>query len=665
MRIQGELPVAAYRRRAVRFALVALAICMILIGRLGYLQFVEGPTLKMVSSNNYVRTKRLPAQRGSILDRNGTTLAVHEPAFGLAFQPYLLKDDDIPTLITELKTIFDETEGGKNSSKKDAVRTIHYLDLVKQLKLPRGADRFRPVPFVVDGKRKILTRKQVAQIESLRATISGILVDHRYMRRYPQHEHKYEDEDDKPWKLGAHLLGYLGRPTAYEIRANPRYHVDSMLGRAGLERRLESELAGKDGFERYVVSASGRAQKPDVAWVKKAMEGIVPREDPKRGFDVELSIDAKIQRMLTSAMSGRDSGAAVVIEVQTGAVLGIVSKPTFDPNVWSGRLTRRRKQAIDNDPHKPMVDKSVQAYFPGSVYKIVTAFAAMDLGMLDPLELIESPGAYEFGNRTFHCHKRSGHGRINLARALSASADVYFYKLGEQIGIDRLAQYGRRFGFGRRTGLSINGESKGLMPTKAYHDETTPGGYQYGLALSTAVGQGDVRTTPLQVAVAYAALANGGRILKPYVVNRVIRSDGSIVREAKPTVVDTLADQADFLESINEGLRQAVHDEEFGTGHLAAVKDGLIGGKTGTAQVRKLGRGRNRHVIRHFRERDHAWFAAYAPYDVPKIAVVVFIEHGGSGGKQAAPVIRKILDQYNRNFTLFAQSETAQSDRNR
>ena len=305
MRIQGELPVAAYRRRAVRFSLVALAVCMILIGRLAYLQFVEGPTLKMVSSSNYVRTKRLPAQRGSILDRNGAVFAVHEPAFGLAFQPYLLKDDDIPTLIEELKKIFDETEGGKNNVKKDAVRTIHYLDLVKQLKLPRGADRFVPVPFLVDGKRKILNRKQVAQIESLRATISGILVDQRYMRRYPQNEHKYEDEDDKPWKLGAHLLGYLGARLA-EIRANPRYHVDSMLGRAGLERRLENELAGKDGFERYVVSASGREQKPDVAWVKKAMKGIVPREDPKRGFDVELTIDSTMQRILTNAMSGRD-----------------------------------------------------------------------------------------------------------------------------------------------------------------------------------------------------------------------------------------------------------------------------------------------------------------------------------------------------------------------
>ena len=655
MRLQGELPVAAYRRRAIRFSLVALAVCLTLIGRLAYLQFVEGPSLSMISSNNYVRTVRLPAQRGTIYDTSGEVLAIHEPAYGLQFIPYLLKDKNIPKLIEELKLIFDDAESGSDSRSKDGVRTIHYLDLAKQLKLPRGAARFRPIPFLVDGKRKILTRKQVAKVESLRARFEGILVDRQYQRRYPQNEHKYKDDDAVPTKLGAHLLGYLGRPTAAEIRANPRYSADSMLGRAGLERLLEDELSGKDGFSRFVVSASGRTETNEKAWVRKAMRGIVPREDPKRGFDIHLTVDGRIQRILTRALSGKDSGAAVVLDVQTGAVLGIVSKPTFDPNIWSGRLTRRRKLAIDNDPRKPMVDKSVQAYFPGSVYKIVTAFAAMDLGLLDPGELVESPGAYEFGNRTFHCHKRSGHGRIDLARALSASADVYFYKLGETIGIDTLAQYGRRFGFGRRAGLAINGESKGLMPTKAYHDDVTPGGYQYGLALSTAVGQGDVRTTPLQVAVAYAALANGGKILRPYVVDKVLRADGSTVRQTKPTVVDTLADQASFLAAINEGLRQAVHDDEFGTGHLAAVKAGLIGGKTGTAQVRKLGRGRNRNVIRHFRERDHAWFAAFAPFDQPKIAIVVFLEHGGSGGKQAAPVVRRILEQYNRNYQLFAQ----------
>jgi len=603
---------------------VSFGVCLMLIGRLGYLQFVEGPDLKTVSAKNYVRTIRIPAQRGTLTDRDGETLAVHRSTFDLFVIPSRIKD--VPVLLDQLRKVLPLDE-------------LVWLELAERIKEPRGMWRHRPIQV-----HKDLDRNQVAKVESLRAQFSGIKISTRYRREYPLEE------------VSAHLLGYIGRPTAKEIQANSRYHIDSMLGRTGVESLLEKDLAGFDGYERFAVNARGSREA--AAWTENAMSEIVRREEPTRGNDVQLTVDADIQKLLVRAMKSVHSGAAVMIDTNTGAILGMVSKPAFNPNSWSGRLSRKEKDGIDQNPYKPMLDKSVHAYFPGSVYKVVTAFAGMDLGLLDSEELIESPGAYEFGQRTFHCHKRSGHGRINLSRAMAASADVYFYKLGEIIGIDRLAVYGRKFGFGRRTGIRINGEAKGTVPTRAYHDEMTPGGFQHGLALSTAVGQGDVRTSPLQMAVAYAALANGGRVFKPYVVQRITKSDGTILSEASPELVDELGGAPELITAINTGLREAVHDDRFGTAHNAALDQGEIAGKTGTAQVRKIARGRNLQRVRHFRERDHAWFAAFAPFEEPQISLIVFLEHGGSGGKKAAPIARRILEAYHSRIQpLFAQKE--------
>jgi penicillin-binding protein 2 len=230
---------------------------------------------------------------------------------------------------------------------------------------------------------------------------------------------------------------------------------------------------------------------------------------------------------------------------------------------------------------------------------------------------------------------------------MAASADVYFYKLGERLGIDKLATYALRFGFGRKTGLLINGESAGLVPTRAFHDENTPGGYQFGLALSTAIGQGDARTSPLQMAIAYAALANGGQVFAPRVLDRIQTADGKTVARYAPQVVGRLGASAEHLADIVKGLERAVGDTEIGTATLGGIEGVRIAGKTGTAQVRDIDRARYAgEKVKDFRERDHAWFAAFAPIDDPKLVVVVFLEHGGTGGKDAAPVARRILEAY-------------------
>ena len=345
------------------------------------------------------------------------------------------------------------------------------------------------------------------------------------------------------------------------------------------------------------------------------------------------------------------------MDVKDGSVLGMVSKPAFDPNLWSGRLTTEDYRAVEENPYKPMLDKSVHSYFPGSVYKVVTALAALEEGILNPEEPIESPGFYEYGNRIFHCHKRSGHGAVDLFGAMAASADVYFYKLGERMGIDTLATHARHFGFGEAPGLGINGESSGTVPTKAFHDEHTEGGFQYGLSLSTAIGQGDVRTSPVQLAVAYSALANGGSVYRARLVDRIEEDGGQVVSRLEPQLRNSLgADQA-HIAAVGKALERAVNDPVLATGHLAAVTGGLVAGKTGTAQVRKIVRGRLSQNVKRWRDRDHAWFAAFAPYEAPRIAVIVFLEHGGSGGKDAAPVARKIIEGYHQRIEpLFSAS---------
>jgi len=607
-----------YRARVRRLMVVAVAVFAVLGLRLLHLQLLEGDKLSDASVRNFVRSERLPADRGTMYDRNGRVLAINRASFDLLVTP--ARVDELEDLLAGLREVLGLDE-------LDVVR------LRERIEEPRGMWRYRAIRVARD-----IDRKRVALAEALRADVDGLSIRVRYQREYPE------------GPIGAHLVGYLGKPTARELKADTdgRYHVHSMIGRFGLERRLEDVLGGVDGLERYVVDARGARQ--DEGWADRALSDGARRREPRRGHDVHLTVDIDVQNILVKALAGYDSGAAVVLDVNDGAVLGILSKPTFDPNLWSGRLTRAEKQKLDDNPYLPMLDKSVHSYFPGSVYKVVTALAALEEGVLDPTEPIDSPGSYEYGNRIFHCHKRAGHGSLDLDGAMAASADVYFYKLGEQMGIDTLARYARRFGFGERAGLGINGESKGIVPTREHHERNTVGGFQHGLALSTAIGQGDVRTSPVQMATAFAALANGGTVYQARVVDRIVAEDGALVRQEESTKVGTLEADPAHIAAVGRALERAVNDAELATGHLAAIPGGRIAGKTGTAQVRKIIRGHLRQNVKRFRDRDHAWFAAFAPYESPRLAVVVFLEHGGSGGKDAAPVARDIIEAYHQRI---------------
>jgi penicillin-binding protein 2 len=326
-------------------------------------------------------------------------------------------------------------------------------------------------------------------------------------------------------------------------------------------------------------------------------------------------------------------------------VLALYSKPSFNPNSWSGRLSSLEKMRNDNDPFKPMLDKTVRPYFPGSVYKIVGSYAALDQGLAEPDDETHCPGYYVYGGRSFRCWKWGGHGDVDLAEALQHSCDVYFYKVAEEAGIDTLAEYAFKFGFGEKTGIPHNNESRGRVPTRKWHEKRSPNGYQHGFALNTVLGQGDTMATPLQVGLAYAAIANGGTIHYPRIVRQVQNGEGDVLYDFPSKVRKRVGLDDEQLRVIRKGLKQAVNTEG-GTAYRVKLDDLAISGKTGTAQVHSIGRVRVPNRDKLFQLRDHAWFASYAPSEDPEIALVVFLEHAGHGGRQAAPVAAEVIRKY-------------------
>ncbi|MEE2644322.1 MAG: penicillin-binding protein 2 [Myxococcota bacterium] len=610
------------QQKLYRLTMILSLFMIIATVRLAWLQFVRGDHYERLALKNVLRQRPIGTERGRIFDRNGTLLVTNRPSFDL-----YLNGKEIEARRPLLK----------------AMSALFGFDPLTELRLEESLDeKSRNAILAV----RDITRDELAQVKSLGSLYGGVEVRASSQRHYPEGE------------IGAHLLGYLGRPNRRELQERSELNTRSMVGRFGVERREELRLQGRAGRERYIVDARGR--RSNAPWAQPLIARHAEHLPPQPGADLTLTVDAKLQRILYRALDGYVSGAIVVTDPRNGDVLGMVSKPSFDPNLWSGRLSAEAKRAIDENPYEPLLDKSVQSYFPGSVYKVVTAFAAIEEEILDPGQPISSPGRYLYGNHVFHCHKLSGHGRVDLNGAMAASADVYFYKLGERLGIDRLATYARRLGFGSKSGLNLNSESGGLVPTRAFHEENSREGFQYGLALSSAIGQGDVRSSPLQVSMAFAALANHGTLYKPRLIQRYQLSNVAAAEVQRPEIHSRVEAAPSTISAIRRSLERAVHDPQRATGYRAAVSMGHIAGKTGTAQVRKIDRARRRSPDR-FRDRDHAWFAAFAPYESPRLSIAIFLEHGGSGGKNAAPIARRIIEAYHQEIdAIFDTQASAQ-----
>lgn len=594
----------------------------LLLSRFWYIQIFEGERYAQLAFNNFIKRRVIPAERGQIYDIKRRPVAVNRPSYDVMLTPAFFTDSNEPE---------DERNGRlRRLAQYLAMSEKETEQLVQRVAKVKPADRFAPLSV-----KKGITRDQLALVETNSLELHGVEVVPTSQRYYPYNE------------LASHLIGYVNQINDEELKKLRiyGYRLGDVTGRMGIERQYEPMLRGANGLSAGVVNAKGM---PQTDAESLALMSHWQDVAPISGKNIVLTIDMELQRILKHALRNYESGAIVAVDPKNGHVLAMASTPTFNPNSWSGRLSRDEHILSDNNPYKPMLDKSLLSYFPGSIYKVVTAAAALEEGLMLPQDTLNCPGYYEYGkqHRRFHCWKHSGHGAVTVTEAIASSCDVYFYKVGEKLGIDTLADYAGYFGFGSKTGIGINNESAGIVPTREWHNKRSKEGFQGGFTLSTSIGQGDTKVTPLQMAMAYAAIANGGTLYYPQIIDHIETADGTTIFNYPPRVRAILPFKPETLKVIKAGLDMVVNSE-IGTAYAYRLPNVSVAGKTGSAQV--VSRRVSNNAV-EFKDRDHAWFAGFAPIDQPQIAVAVFLDHGGSGSANAGPVIMEVFDQYFREI---------------
>jgi penicillin-binding protein 2 len=495
------------------------------------------------------------------------------------------------------------------------------------LKAGRLSGNFQPALIRVD-----LSRDELDVINAHRIELPGIEVMRVPHRNY------------RKGSVLAHLLGYMNEINQEQLErlnnAGANYALGDYVGRRGIESFFESKLRGSDGLRKEVVNARGEP----IPGLSDLLAGEDPVQ-PQPGKNIVLSIDSRLQEEAERIFPGV-AGAVVAVEVKTGFILAMVSRPSFDPNLLTGRVSASQMAAMVKDPLQPLVFRPVaQHYSPGSTFKPVTALAALKSGAFGPHTSASCAGGYRLGSRVWRCWKDRGHGVVDARAALQHSCDTYYYKVADTLGLDPIAAIGASLGLGSLTGIGMVAEVPGIMPSTDYHNRRTPGGYTKGMALNSAIGQGDDNVTPLQLAMVYASLANGGQVYQPQVVRRVESVDGKATEEFAPKLVRTVEISPEHQRIVIDALA-AVVNEPGGTAYSVRLKDIKVAGKTGTAQVARLGSVRVKKENMDYWERDHAWFASFAPADAPEIAVVVLNEHGGHGASDAAPTAMAIIRKH-------------------
>ncbi|MDD5712710.1 MAG: penicillin-binding protein 2, partial [Smithellaceae bacterium] len=412
------------------------------------------------------------------------------------------------------------------------------------------------------------------------------------------------------------------------------YSVGDIIGKFGIEKYLDSFLRGKAGAEQVEVNVLGKEVRS------------LGKIEPQAGYKVVLTIDSLLQKVASDNLKGR-TGSVVALDPRDGSILAMASSPSFDANMFTAGISHENWRRLANDPLRPMQNRAIAGqYPPGSTYKMIVAAAALQEGLITPETKFYCNGSYTLGNRTYHCWQKKGHGMVDLHRALVESCDVYFYNVGRLLGVDRLAYYARSFGLGAMTGVDLPQEKRGLIPTKKWKEQKFRIPWQLGETISLSIGQGFNSLTPLQLADAYAATANGGIVYRPWIIKRIETTDGKVFRSFGPQEKGRVPVSKRNFEIVNKGLWGVVN-ERGGTGYVLKRAEMDVCGKTGTAQVIGLpdDKSRRRRIITG-NTRDHALFVCFAPYKQPEIVVAVIIEHGGHGGAAAAPVARRIIDTY-------------------
>jgi len=604
----GAGPALPELARRMRWVILVLLVAFGgLAMRLWQLQVLRGDRYRERTVSNVVHERFLPSIRGKIVDRNGVPLADNRPAFNL----YAIPKTFTPAVAAELRRLL-----GLSDEEVEQVAG----------RIAAGMKRARGQQVLILEDQP---RERAARVEQERFRLPDIEVRHEPFRYYPQ------------GALAAHVLGYMSqmRPDEADELIRLGYGPGEQVGRYGLEANFERYLRGKKGKERFAVDARG--QRLDEATAAGLIQGDRVTE-PVAGSTLVLTLDAELQKIAERAVAPAPAAAVAVVEINSGRVLALVSKPSFDPNVMTGHLTRAEAKFLNDDRRKPFIDKTLYAqYPPGSTFKFVATIAALEDGLGQEEEPISCNGAYERSGTRFRC--TAAHGKLDLLGAIQHSCNIYFWTLAERVGLDRMATVAKEYGFGVRTGLGLNGDNPGRIPTRAWYEKSS--NFKIGYTINSATGQGDVEVTVMQMAMAYAALGNGGTLFVPQIVDRVVRADGQPVITYQPQVTRQINTPPEVVDLWRQGMWKVVN-EPGGTAWQSATSSLVtIAGKTGTAQVRAKKKDRESPPIGSWHPSyNHAWFAGWAPAEHPEVAIVVLIEHGGSGGKVAGPVAKEILE---------------------
>ena len=593
--------------------IIILSALAILALRLWYLQIIRGDEFRQSSENNSLRLRKIKPLRGLIMDRNRTIIVNNRPSFDIVFIPG--KKRDINLSIERIKRSYAENS----------------LKFADDFSIP---GRIKPfVPIILERN---VSLEKIAVIETHSLELPDIETEITPVREYFYGE------------AIAQMIGFTGEVSSGEIGkdAAKRLSPGDITGKFGIEKSFDTHLRGKNGAEQVEINVSGK--------IVRSL-GRIPS---KPGEIVVTNIDIELQKIAWQALDNR-KGTVVVMNPQHGEVLALVSSPSFDPNLFSGKISAQQWRNLSKDPQHPMENRAVSGqYPPGSTYKPIVAAAALETGIITPETIFHCSGFLKFGERIFHDWKKEGHGDVSLHRAIVESCDVYFYNLGKMLDVDKIAQYARGFGLGTPTGIDIPNEKGGLVPTKGWKKNYLRAPWYAGETIPLAIGQGYNLVTPVQLANAYAALANGGTLYRPRIVKHVESPDGRIVEYFPPQKIGFLPVKPQNIAIINKALWGAVN-EGGGTGYILKRKEGDVCGKTGTAQVVGLPQDSKKRKIKTLTSdtRDHALFVCFAPREKPEIVVAVILENAGHGGSAAAPVARKIIDVY------FAQRKNAQDNK--
>ena len=589
---------ASIQRRLPILAVFIIIVISTLFIRLWYLQAVKGAYYQEQAESNRIRPVKLRPPRGIIFDRSGRPLVENVLTFDVSLVP-----EDAPDLDATIEKLSKIVK-----IKPDAIREA--LDEAAPIR-----SKYDPVKILEEAPWE-----DVAMVEAHQDDLPGIIIEPEHRRHYPY------------GGLASHQLGYIGKVSPSQ-RKKDQSDIGLLIGQGGLEKIYDNYLRGTAGTRMIQVNAAGRQVK-DL--------GI---EEPRPGMDLYLTLDLDAQKAAEDGLGDR-AGAVVAMDPNTGEILALASHPNFDPNLFPRGISPKDWDRLMNDPIHPLYNRAIQSvYPPGSTFKIIVALAGLDSGIIDPNEKVSCKGFLMSGRHSFRCWKKGGHGAISLHQAIVESCDVYFYTMGERIGIDRIAEYARKLGYGNLTGIALPDEKPGLIPTTDWKLKRTGEPWYPGDSYINSIGQGFVLVSPIQACQLMSAVANGGHFYRPVLLKQTRDRETGAVKVFSSDLIRKITLDPQALQQVRDALAGVVA-EPGGTGHGGATPLATVAGKTGTAQVITQ---RVPGTKLSDATKDHGWFVAYAPVDNPKIAVAVVVEHGGHGGSTAAPIAKKVIEEYLKN----------------